>query len=75
MRFCEARRDATPLQMQNAGDTAFRIQEAMIRTTAGAGFEGDGGPLKPVVDVLLKILDVLTQASGASPRSATDARE
>lgn len=55
-----ARRDVTPFQAQmvGAGETAMRIQEAMIRTTAGADFE-DGGPFKPLIDLGLKILDVL----------------
>lgn len=72
----EPRRDVTPFQAQmgEAGSTAFRIQEAMIRATAGAGYEDDGGPFKPVIDVLLKILDVLLGMSGSPPLSATAAR-
>lgn len=74
------RRDVTPFQAQmvGAGDTAMRIQEAMIRTTAGADFE-DGGPFKPFVDAILAKLDVLIGKLGPAyrgpePRSAMESR-
>jgi hypothetical protein len=68
----DAHREVTPFtsQMEDPGATYMRAQEAMIRATAGAGFEADGGPLKPVVDALLMIFDLLasvvrTEGGGA----------
>lgn len=73
----ERPREVTPFQAQmgDAGSTYFRIQEAMVRTTAGADFE-DGGPFKPLIDLGLKILDQLIAMSGGTPppRSAADGR-
>lgn len=73
----EPPRAVTPFQAQmgDAGSTYFRMQEAMIRTTAGADFE-DGGPFKPVIDVGLAILDQLIRMGGGTPppRSGTDVR-
>lgn len=62
------RRDVTPFQaeMMEAGGTAARVQEGLIRATAGAGFE-DAGPFKPITDVLLLILDQLIVMSGGTP--------
>lgn len=64
----EERRDVTPFQaeMMEAGGTAARVQESLIRATAGAGFE-DAGPLKPLVDIGLAILDQLIKMSGGTP--------
>lgn len=71
------RRDVTPFQaeMGEAGSTAMRIQEAVIRSTAGAAFE-EAGPLKPVIDLGLRILDELIKLGGGQPppQSATAGR-
>ena len=72
----EPRRDVTPFQteMTEAGGLAGRIQQGIIRATAGAGFEEDGGPFKPLIDLGLKIYDVLAlillQAGGTVPPPA-----
>jgi hypothetical protein len=60
-----ARRDVTPFsaEMGEAGSTYFRMQQSMIRATAGADFE-DAGPLKPIVDIGLKIVEVLLYIAG-----------
>lgn len=47
-----------------AGETARRIQEAVMLASAGA--EGDGGPLQPVVDILIKIFEFLVVQSGGT---------
>lgn len=68
----EARRDVTPFsaEMTDVGSQYFKFQESMIRATAGAGFE-DAGPLKPLMDMLLQIYDVLAailvKAGGTPP--------
>jgi hypothetical protein len=49
-----------------AGGTALQIQQAVIRTTAGAGAE-EAGPLKPIVDLLLVIIDALVSISRGGP--------
>ena len=71
----EERRDVTPFQaeMMEAGGTAARVQENLIRATAGPGFE-DGGMFKPIIDVLLMIYDQIVEARGGrpAPRSARD---
>lgn len=72
------RRDVTPYQadMMDAGGTYFAIQKAMIRATAGADFE-ESGPLKPIIDWMIKIFDMLARLAGVEfvdPRSATEAR-
>lgn len=72
-----ARREVTPFSADPlaAGGTADNIQRALIRATAGADYE-DNGPLKPIIDMMLKIFDVLmTIATGGSytppPRPAS----
>jgi hypothetical protein len=71
------RRDVTPFQadMMDAGGTYFQIQKSMIRATAGADFE-DGGPLKPIIDGMIKVIELLGKIAGVSfdePLSATAA--
>lgn len=76
-----ARRDVTPFQadMGEAGSSYFRMQAAMIRTTAGPDFE-DAGPLKPIIDGMLEIIKLLAKIAGvelnfdAPPPSAEGAR-
>lgn len=64
----EPRRDVTPFQaeMMEAGGTAARVQENLIRATAGPGYE-DAGVFKPIIDVLLLILNQLIVSSGGTP--------
>lgn len=63
----DARRDVTPFsaEMTNLGEQYFAFQASMIRATAGEGFE-DAGPLKPLMDLLLKIYDRLGDILGVS---------
>ncbi len=74
------RRDVTPFSadMTTAGEQYFQFQRSIIRATAGEGYE-DGGPLKPIVDMLLKIFDVLVSISQGKqytppPQSSANAR-
>jgi hypothetical protein len=74
------RRDVTPFdaQMVDVGATAMKIQEQVIKATAGAG--DDGGPLKFFADKMLEIIRLLSilagvpsaapapAAAGAAPR-------
>lgn len=75
----EPHRDVTPFmpQMTEAGSTFFRSQEAVIRATAGAGFE-EAGPLKPIVDLMIEGLKLLAKLAGVElverPASAERAR-
>jgi hypothetical protein len=71
------RRDVTPFSSESmaAGGTAELIQRALIRTTAGAGFE-EAGPLKPIIDLGIRVIEILLAIATGSPvpRSAVDAR-
>lgn len=75
-----ARRDVTPFSADPlaAGGTADLVQKALIRATAGAGAEEDGGPLKPLIDLGIRIVEILIAiATGTGvtvPRSAVDSR-
>jgi len=62
----DRRRDVTVYNpdMKEVGGTAFDIQKLVTRATAGDGAEEDGGPLKPVMDVLIAIFDLLSGALG-----------
>jgi uncharacterized spore protein YtfJ len=61
------RRDVTPYKFEvgDAGSSFWRIQEGVMKATGGGA--GDGGPFKPIVDVLLMILDQLIRMGGGSP--------
>lgn len=67
----EAHRDVTPFSpvMVGAGESHFRMQEGAIRATAG--IEDDGGPLKPLIDIGLLILDELIKLGGGTPPPRT----
>lgn len=58
------RREVTPFQneMGAAGSTYFKLQEAVIRTTAGEG--ADAGPFKPLIDLGLEIIRLLGKIAG-----------
>jgi hypothetical protein len=70
----EARRDVTPYKFDigEAGSNWQRIQEAVMKAT-GAGGE-DGGPFKPLVDIGLRIIDLLTAALAAMGGTAPPPR-
>lgn len=55
------RRDVTPahLDMGEAGQLHFLLQRDLIRATAPAGYEDTSNPLKPFMDVLLQIVQLL----------------
>lgn len=59
-------RDVTPFQAQmgEAGSGFFRMQESMIRVTAGAEFQADAGPLKPIIDLLIECVQWLRTLAG-----------
>jgi hypothetical protein len=74
----DGRREVTPFQadQMEAGGTAQQVQRNLIRATAGAGYEEDAGPLKPIVDLLIQVLDVLLKIQNPSytppPRSISE---
>ena len=69
----------TPFQaeMGDAGSGHFRMQAAVIRATAGAGFE-DAGPLKPIIDLIIKVIEwlkfIATGQSSEPPASSEESR-
>jgi hypothetical protein len=75
------RRDVTPFNpvMMEAGGTAERIQQGIIRATAGDGYEEDGGPLAPIANALLEITALLRElvgvVGGNTAPAARSARE
>lgn len=76
----EPHRDVTPFSADPlaAGGTADLVQKALIRATAGEGFE-ESSPFRPVIDAIMMVFDVLMKIwTGGSytppPRSATAAR-
>lgn len=72
-------RAVTPYSSEQleVGGTASRIQQGIIRATAGAEYEEDN-PLKPIIDMMLEILDVLLRIQNPDytppPRSSGGAR-
>jgi hypothetical protein len=72
------KREVTPFQAQmgEAGSTAMRVQEGLIRATAGEGFD-DAGPLKPIIDWMERIFVALMKLADPTyvpPPSADGAR-
>ncbi|QJX00304.1 hypothetical protein [Frigoriglobus tundricola] len=71
-------RTVTPYNpaMVGAGESYFKIQESVIRATAGAGAE-ENNPLKPIIDGIGDIIKLLAKLAGVSfeaapgPTSAT----
>lgn len=59
----EKRRDVTPFQNEfnAAGGTYFKLQEAVLRATAG---EPEAGPFKPLIDIGLEIIRLLGKIAG-----------
>lgn len=64
----EPRRDVTPFssEQMEAGGTAQRIQQGIIRATAGAEFE-ENNPFKPIIDAILAKLDQVISAVTGVP--------
>lgn len=75
----EAKREVTPFsaEMSDAGGLAMRLQEEVVRKTAGDNFK-NGGPFQPFMDVLIDIVMLLMRIANVpvvDPRSATEARD